>query len=71
MTGHEPTIEGGAVPLPDVPHGTLGGYSYHGCSCQACRAANRDHQRRHRARTDIRCKPGLGWPLRVPPRPRP
>jgi hypothetical protein len=72
VTGREPTIEGGAVPLPS--HGTNARYVREvkrGTPCEACRAARRDYTYRYRARTSARCTPGLGWPLRVPPRARP
>ncbi len=30
-----------------IPHGTIGGYTNHGCRCRLCKDANRDHRRRY------------------------
>lgn len=35
-------------PNTPIPHGTLGGYTNHGCRCDDCRRANRENQRTYR-----------------------
>lgn len=49
--------------MPDLAaHGTTTCY-HNGCSCDLCKAANREAMRRYRARRrPPKCVRGLGWP---------
>lgn len=48
-------IDGRRVAVnPAVRHGTTTAYSYHGCQCEQCTAANADCSRRYRLRKGIR-----------------
>ncbi len=53
--------------MPDVPHGTPGGYTNHACRCDLCKAANSAYQRKQRETPCVSCGAPTWGRYRVDP----
>ena len=49
-TSYGKSLRHSGRPVPTHLHGTFNAYLNYACRCDACRTAQRDHQRRYRAK---------------------